>query len=352
MWRDSLTKWNKEIALSFTIYEAIITSTLVLIVPVGLWLYRQSTLSLDMFLLFLFLGPLFGTQFMRIYQFLIYWLEEKECVNRVNKLLYAPVLADCVEDKKPSRFEITFKNVSFSYDVGEKYALQDISFHVAEGAVCALVGPSGAGKSTITRLIPRFWDVEEGDILIGEHNLKDLPLQRLLSYVSIVFQEVYLFNDSILENIRLGRPEATEVEVMAAARAACCEEFMDMLPEGYYTMIGERGAKLSAGEKQRISIARAILKDAPIVMLDEATAFIDPENERLIQEAIRNLISGKTVIIIAHRLSTITDVDQILVIENGRIVERGKHADLVKANRLYSRMWEAHISAIGWGIGR
>jgi len=240
--------------------------------------------------------------------------------------------------------------VSFSYDGDEKYALQDISFHVPQGTVCALVGPSGAGKSTIAKLIPRFWDVDKGVILIGEYNIKDIPIQRLLSHISIVFQEVFLFNDSILENIRLGKPEATEAEVRAAARAARCEDFIVALPDGYNTVIGEKGVKLSAGEKQRISIARAILKDAPIVILDEATAFVDPENKRFIHEAISNLIKGKTVIVIAHRLSTITDADQILVIENGRIVERGKHADLVKAGGLYSR--RAHISSIGWKIRR
>ena len=351
-WRDSLTKWNKETAPYFSTYEAIITSTLVVILSVGLWLYRDGTLSIEMFILFLLLGPLFGTQFLRIYHFLRYWLEEKECVDRVNKLRYAPVLSDCINDNTPSRFDITFKNVSFSYDGDEKYALQDISFHVPQGTVCALVGPSGAGKSTIAKLIPRFWDVDKGVILIGEYNIKDIPIQRLLSHISIVFQEVFLFNDSILENIRLGKPEATEAEVRAAARAARCEDFIEALPDGYNTVIGEKGVKLSAGEKQRISIARAILKNAPIVILDEATAFLDPENERLIQEAISNLIKGKTVIVIAHRLSTITDADQILVIENGRIVERGKHADLVKAGGLYSRMWRAHISSIGWKIRR
>lgn len=214
-WRDSLMRWSKETALPFTIYEALITSTLVVVLFAGIWLYQNGTLSLEMFLLFLLLGPLFGTQFMRIYQFLRYWLEEKECVDRVNKLRYAPVLPDCWRDNIPSRFDITFKNVSFSYDGDEKYALQDISFHVAQGTVCALVGPSGAGKSTIARLIPKFWDAEKGEILIGEYDIKDLPIQRLLSYISLVFQEVFLFNDSILENIRLGKPEATEEEVRA-----------------------------------------------------------------------------------------------------------------------------------------
>ena len=349
-WRDSLDRWNRETALPFTLYQAFITSTLVVIIPVGLWLYRQGALSLEMFLLFLFLGPTFGIQFMLIYQFLRFWLEERECMARINRLRCAPVLADCEEDRVPSRFDVTFRNVSFSYDGDKKYALQDISFHVPQGTVCALVGPSGAGKTTIARLILRFWDVDEGEVLIGEYNVKDIPLDRLLSFISVVFQDVFLFNDTVLENIRLGRPEATEEEVRAAARAARCDEFIEGLPDGYHTVIGEKGVSLSAGERQRISIARAILKDAPIVILDEATAFVDPENENLIQEAIGNLVRGKTVLVIAHRLSTITDVNQILVIENGRIVERGKHEELVKAGGLYSRMWEAHVSALGWGI--
>jgi len=206
-WRDSLDRWNRETALPFTLYQAFITSTLVVIIPVGLWLYRQGALSLEMFLLFLFLGPTFGIQFMLIYQFLRFWLEEREC---------------------------------------KKYALQDISFHVPQGTVCALVGPSGAGKTTIARLILRFWDVDEGEVLIGEYNVKDIPLDRLLSFISVVFQDVFLFNDTVLENIRLGRPEATEEEVRAAARAARCDEFIEGLPDGYHTVIGEKGVSLSA----------------------------------------------------------------------------------------------------------
>ncbi len=350
MWRNTLVKWSKETALPFTLYQAFITSPLVVIIPVGVWLYRHETLTLEMFLLFLLVGPIFGNLFMRIYQFLRYWLEEKECMDRVNKLRYAKVLPDYEEGRSPSRFDITFRDVSFSYDGDEKNVLHGINFHVPQGTMCALVGPSGTGKTTIARLVPRFWDVKNGEILIGECNIKDFPLERLLSCISLVFQEIYLFNDTILKNIRLGKPEATEEEVKAAACAARCDEFIEKLPDGYNTLVGERGLGLSAGEKQRICIARALLKDAPIVILDEATAFIDPENEKLIQEAVNNLVKDRTVLVIAHMLSTITNVDQILVVEKGRIVERGKHKELVKEGGLFSRMWEAHISALGWGI--
>ncbi len=351
-WCDRMIKWSTDTAIYFTLYHAFITSTLAVIIPVGLWLYQRNTLSLEMFLFFLLIGPLFGAFFTRIYQFLRYWLEEKECMDRVNKLLNAQVIKDCNSDKYPSSLDITFKDVSFSYEENREKVLEKINFHVPEGNTYAIVGPSGTGKSTIARLITRFWDVDDGEINIGEYNVKNLPLERLLSYISLVFQEVFLFNDTILENIRLGKPEATEEEVKLAAHASKCDKFINQLPEGYNTVIGEKGAMLSTGEKQRISIARAILKDAPIIILDEATAFVDPENENVIQEAINNLTMEKTVLIIAHRLSTITHVDQIIVMEKGRIAEQGTHEELLKAEGFYKKMWDAHISALGWGIRR
>jgi len=243
-------------------------------------------------------------------------------------------------------FDIEFVDVSLGYDGG--LVLKDISFKILEGSVAALVGPSGAGKTTITNLIARFWDVDSGEVRIGGKNAKGLRLDRLLSYTSMVFQEVILFNDTVLENIRLGRKDATDEEIIQAAKAARCHEFIEKLPQGYNTIIGERGAKLSAGERQRISIARAISKDAPIVILDEATVYVDPENEGLIQEAVNELTKGKTVLVIAHRLSTITATDQILVLDGGRIVERGRHTELLAMDGLYRRMWEAHQSARGW----
>ncbi|TAG08072.1 MAG: ATP-binding cassette domain-containing protein [Oscillatoriales cyanobacterium] len=228
--------------------------------------------------------------------------------------------------------------------------LQNISFTAKQGRVTALVGPSGSGKTTISNLIARFWDVSNGDILIGGVNVKDLKNDTLLSYISIVFQDVYLFNDTILNNIKFGNSNATQEQVEAAAKAARCHEFILELPDGYNTPVGEGGSALSGGEKQRISIARAILKDAPIVLLDEATASIDPENELLIQQAIDSLVQSKTLIVIAHKLSTIKNADQILVIEGGKIIERGNHGELIKNGNLYSRFWSDRQQARSWKI--
>ncbi|MHA1489560.1 MAG: ABC transporter ATP-binding protein [Promethearchaeota archaeon] len=347
MWRNNLVKWSKKTALLFTLFEAFISSTLIVILPVGIWLYNNGTLTKEIFLFFLLIGPIFSGLFTRIYQFLNYYIEE-ECVKRVNKLRNAPIIIDSKEDRIPSCFDITFKNVNFSYEGKEKDVLRDISFNIPQGSICALVGPSGAGKTTITRLIPRFWDVEKGEILIGEHDIRKLPLNRLLSFISPVFQEVFLFNDTIMENIRLGRKNATNEEVISVAKIANCQEFINDLPNGYNTIIGERGMKLSGGERQRISIARAILKNSPILILDEATVYIDPENENLIQEAINKLIKNKTVLIIAHRLSIVKSVDKILVLDQGKIVERGNHQELIAMGGLYRKLWDDHKEARGW----
>lgn len=349
VWRDSVRVWSRKRALTFTLYQAFISSTLIFIFPVGLWLYSQRNLNMEIFLLFILVGPIFGSQFMRIYEFLRYGMEEKECMDRINHVLYLKPLQDGTNETIPRKCDITFNNVSFSYD-RKNEVLQGISFHIPEGSKCALVGPSGSGKTTITRLIPRFWDVDQGEILIDQLNIKDLHLQNLLSMISMVLQDSFLFNDTVLENIRIANPEATFEDVIRVSKAAHCHEFIEKLPEGYHTSVGESGVRLSGGEKQRITIARALLKDAPIIILDEATVFIDPENEFLIQKALDNLTRNKTVLVIAHKLSTITTMDQIIVLEEGRIIEKGKHDDLIKKEGLYHDMWQTHISAMGWKI--
>lgn len=348
-WMDSIKAWSRQRASTFTLYQAFISSTLIFIIPAGLWLYSQGNLSMEIFLLFLLVGPLFGGQFMRIYDFLRYGMEEKECMDRINEVLQEKPLSDGEEKEAPIAHSITFCNVSFSYDK-ENDVLHDISFQIPGGSKCALVGPSGSGKSTIARLIPRFWDVDEGEIFIDQLNIRDMPLTNLLSLVSMVLQDNFLFNDTIMENIRIARSEAAMEDVIRVSKAARCHEFIEKLPEGYHTLVGERGMRLSGGEKQRITIARALLKDAPIVILDEATVFIDPENEFLIQEAIDNLTRNKTVLIIAHKLSTIADVDQIVVLEDGKVAEKGKHDELVNKKGLYQRMWKIHVSAMDWRI--
>lgn len=228
--------------------------------------------------------------------------------------------------------------------------LHGINLTLKEGGFTAFVGPSGGGKSTVAKLIARFWDVTEGSIKIGGVNIKDVSLSKLSEYVSFVTQDNFLFNCSLLENIRLGNPNATDEEVKAAARAACCDDFIEKLSLGYDTPAGEAGKRLSGGEKQRISIARAILKDAPIIILDEATAFTDPENEHLIQSAISELTKGKTIITIAHRLATVKNADQILVVSNGEIAESGTHAELLEKEGIYKRFTEIREKAEGWRI--
>jgi len=264
------------------------------------------------------------------------------CLNRIDKVFEEAELADTGKEQVPSRVtdsnipEIEFKNVTFGYT--DKDVLKGISFVVDSGQMAALVGPSGGGKSTIASLFARFWDIESGSILLRGKNIKDVPLGELMNNISIVFQRVYLFQDTIYNNIVMGRPDATKEEVINAAKRARCYDFIMQLPQGFDTMIGEGGASLSGGEKQRISIARCILKDSPIVILDEATASIDADNERAIQEAISELCKDKTLLVIAHRLKTIRDADKIFVISDGRIIENGTHDELIKKNGIYAHM--------------
>lgn len=238
--------------------------------------------------------------------------------------------------------------MAFSYGAGE--VLSDISFQAGQGGVTALVGPSGAGKTTIARLAARFWDVDRGRILVGGVDVREIPLAQLMGEISFVFQDTFLFRDTIAANIALGRASASADEIERAARAARCHDFVEALPDGYDTVIGERGATLSGGERQRIAIARALLKDAPIVILDEATAHADPENEAAIQEAIAELTAGKTLLVVAHRLSTIAGADQILVVDGGRIVDRGPHRRLLAAGGLYASLWKDHMDSLGWSL--
>ena len=226
-----------------------------------------------------------------------------------------------------------------------------VSFSIPAGSVTALVGPSGSGKSTISKLIARFWDVRKGQITIGGIDVSTIEPEHLMRCMSFVFQDVTLFNDTVFNNIRVGNMNATEEQVMAAAKAAYCDEFIQRLPDGYQTVLGENGSTLSGGERQRIAIARAIVKDAPIIVLDEATAFSDPENEYLIQKAFEKLIQNKTVVMIAHRLSTIRNADQILVMEKGCLIESGTHDELLKKDGKYAQMWSSYTESINWKIG-
>ena len=247
-------------------------------------------------------------------------------------------------------YDVRLDRLSFSYD-GQTEVLHDLSLRLPEGSFTALVGPSGSGKSTIARLIVRHWDVCAGSVSIGGVDVRAMPLNQLSCLVSYVSQDDYLLDGTLLDNLRMGKPDASEDELRVAAEAASCEEFVSRLPRGWDTPAGEAGRALSGGERQRICIARAILKDAPIIILDEATAFADPENEAHIQRSVARLARKKTLIVIAHRLSTITAADTICVMDKGRIVARGTHESLLKGCQLYADMWMAHVGAAGWAAG-
>ncbi|MFH8385667.1 ABC transporter ATP-binding protein [Kitasatospora sp. NPDC018058] len=272
---------------------------------------------------------------------------------RIAELLATEPLPEPTNPRVPEGSAITVEGVTFRYPGADRTepVLDAVDLHVPAGTVCALVGPSGSGKSTVARLIPRFFDVDSGSVRIGGVDVRDIAGDVLLRQVALVFQEPFLVAGTVEENIRLARPEATDAEVRAAARAAAAHDFIvGELPDGYRSQVGERGSRLSGGQRQRITIARAILSDAPVVVLDEATAFADPESEAAIQEAVARLTRGRTVLVIAHRLGTITDADQIAVLDRGRIVERGRHADLLAADGRYAGLWARHDRAAGWGL--
>ena len=269
-------------------------------------------------------------------------------LDKLEKIEKADIIDKGGQNIELKRHDIKFSDVCFSYD--KKQILNNISFYIPEGSTTAIVGPSGSGKTTICNLIARFYDVNSGVITVGDKNIKDITCDSLLKNISMVFQKVYLFNDTIKNNILFGNPNASDNEVINAAIKAHCHEFISKLPNGYDTIIGDGGATLSGGEKQRISIARAILKYSPIIILDEATASVDPENEHLIQNAISSLTKGKTVIVIAHRLATIQDADQILVIDNGDVVQKGNHLELINQDGIYKNFINIKESAEGWCI--
>ena len=343
--------WFKSTWKSMNLMMAIMPTTLLGVLPVGLLLVQNGSISpaelaMGIILSLSIVGPL-----MKATTFINEAKSMEYAVEAANELLNLPVLTDSGKIVSIPHNDIALKHVTFSYDGSEQNeVLHDVNLELPEGSFTALVGPSGGGKSTIARLIARFWDVTGGNITIGGKNIKELSIRQLSELVSFVTQDNFLFNCSLKENIRLGNPNATDEEVYAAAKAACCDEFIVRLDKGYDTPAGDAGKRLSGGEKQRIAIARAILKNAPIVILDEATAFTDPQNEDKIQKSIMALSKGKTLLVIAHRLSTIQNADQIVVLKKGRIVDCGKQEELLKRCPLYADMWKAHIGAKNWSV--
>ena len=343
--------WFKSTWKSMNLMMAIMPTTLLGVLPVGLLLVQNGSISpaelaMGIILSLSIVGPL-----MKATTFINEAKSMEYAVEAANELLNLPVLPDSGKIVSIPHNDIALKHVTFSYDGSEQNeVLHDVNLELPEGSFTALVGPSGGGKSTIARLIARFWDVTGGSITIGGKNVKELSIRQLSELVSFVTQDNFLFNCSLKENIRLGNPNATDEEVYAAAKAACCDEFIVRLDKGYDTPAGDAGKRRSGGEKQRIAIARAILKNAPIVILDEATAFTDPQNEDKIQKSIMALSKGKTLLVIAHRLSTIQNADQIVVLKKGRIVDCGKQEELLKRCPLYADMWKAHIGAKNWSV--
>lgn len=352
------TEWVLKFSLGWQncmpAFTTIINNVYLLLVPVGIWVgaHTDDFTSFAMtFLFYLLFVPAISGVLNKIMYISESFMQIDGNVVRMDEILNIPEMPEPAHPQQPAGEDVAFRGVSFSYtsDTGEK-ALEDVSFTARQGQVTAIVGPSGSGKSTIANLISRFWDVSSGSITIGGVDIRDMAQADLMRHVSFVFQDTFLFKQSILDNIRMGNPSASEEQVIAAARAAQCHDFISRLPDGYHTVVGAKGVHLSGGERQRIAIARAIVKDAPIIVLDEATAFADPENEYLIQEAFEKLMQGKTVILIAHRLSTVRSADKIIVMEKGRLVEEGRHDQLVAAGGRYARMWSNYTQAIDWKI--
>lgn len=318
------------------------------VVLIAALLYVQQEMSFPICVMFLFAAFLVYSQMDGLASNIALLRIVDNSLEQVESVLHIPKMPGNEAVNKIQNYDIELQNISFGYD--KRPIIQDVSLKIPERSVTAIVGPSGSGKTTLCNLIARFWDVQKGAILIGGKNVKDIEPDELMKLMSIVFQNVYLFHDTIENNIKFGRPDATHEAVVEAARRACCHDFIEKLPNAYQTVIGESGSTLSGGEKQRISIARAILKDAPIVILDEATSSVDPENQHILLTAINELTKGKTLIIIAHRLSTIRNADQIVVLDGGRIVQQGTHKTLIQQDGVYRRFVQIRKTTFSWKL--
>lgn len=365
----SITKFKdaidtyKKYALAFTMackkgmvaFNTVINVSFVVLVPAALIVGATSddlVGFVENFLFYVIFTPAIAVMLNKIMYMSNYKMQAQEAMRRIEEILQAETQVVHSQGAKPSTHDVRFEQVTFTYEGKEEAAVSNVSFVASAGTMTALVGHSGSGKSTIASLIPRFYDVQDGSISIGGIDVRDLSQEELMTQVSFVFQNPKLFKESLADNIRAGKRTATRDEILEAAHLAQCDDIIAKLPNGIDTIVGQEGVYLSGGELQRIAIARALLKDAPILVLDEATAYADPENEHQIGMALRHLMKGKTIIMIAHRLSTIQDAEQILVMKQGKIVESGKHQELVEKRGEYYQLWSEYHQSIQWNIGK
>lgn len=351
---DLASQYAMSCRVGQTCFLTFINGAFALLIPAALLLASGGDVRavLVNFIFYALFAPACGQMINRIMYMSEAVMEADEAVGRLDEILSQKPMENTGIEKQPADAAVSFDHVTFTYPGADRPALSDVSFAVRPGQVTALVGPSGGGKTTAASLIPRFWDADSGAVSIGGVNVKEMDPEDLMKQTAFVFQDTRLFKESLLENIRAARPDASREEVLSAAHAAQCDDILEKLPQGLDTVVGARGVYLSGGEQQRIALARAILKDAPIVVLDEATAFADPENEHQIQKAFEALIRNKTVLMIAHRLSTVQDADHIIVLSGGKIAEQGSHESLLAQHVVYAAMWEDYQRSARWKVGR
>lgn len=347
---DWVARHARSSSSGWVIFSALLTANLIVVAPLGAWLNARGGLDLPTYVLFLLVAPAVLTPLLRLTFALGEHMQRAEALARIGEILAAPALAEPLPGPLPQgMLDLEFIDVCHRY--GDRAALEDVSFRAEAGQFTALVGASGSGKSTIARLVPRLYEPVSGSVRVGGMAVQDWPLDALLARVGIVFQEVFLFHGTVRDNLRLAKPEADDAAIEAAARAAQAHDFILALPQGYDTPLGERGARLSGGERQRLSIARALLKDASVLLLDEATASVDAENEVLIQQALAELCRGRTVLMIAHRLRTVMGAHRIVVMERGHVVGLGRHEALLRDCPAYQRLWRDHEQVRDWTLG-